>query len=74
MIFRYAQNSGELSFLHVNCATFRMSLYADDAVIFINPTLQDLNLTKQLLHLFSEVTGMITNLEKIEILRNQVDR
>jgi hypothetical protein len=41
MVFRYAQNSGALSYLHDNCAKFRMSLYADDVAVFIKPTTHD---------------------------------
>jgi hypothetical protein len=39
MLFRHAQNSRILSFLHQNCAYFIVSLYADDATLFINPKL-----------------------------------
>jgi hypothetical protein len=37
LLFRYAYNSGALSFLHDNCASFRISLYADDTAVFIKP-------------------------------------
>jgi hypothetical protein len=37
-LFHYAQNTGALSYLHPNCAGFRMSLYVDDAAVFISPT------------------------------------
>jgi hypothetical protein len=46
MLFRYAQNSGELGFLRENSARFKMSLYANDAAIFINPTPQDLSFVR----------------------------
>jgi hypothetical protein len=42
-----------------------MSLYTDDAAMFINPSLQDLNTTKYLLHIFGEASGLVTNMEKI---------
>jgi hypothetical protein len=38
MLFRYAQNSGELGFLRENSA--------NDAAIFINPTPQDLSFVR----------------------------
>jgi hypothetical protein len=65
-LFRYAQNLGALGYLHHNCASFRMSLYADDAAVFINPSQQDLQTTKYLLQLFGEASGLVTNLEKTE--------
>jgi hypothetical protein len=39
MLFQHAQNIGELSFLHENCKRFKLPLYADDAAVFINPTI-----------------------------------
>jgi hypothetical protein len=66
MLFQYAHNTGMLSYLHANCATFRMSLYADDAVVFINPTANDLLATKHILQLFGEASALITNLDKTE--------
>jgi hypothetical protein len=66
MLFQYAHNTGMLSYLHANCATFRMLLYADDAVVFINPTANDLLATKHILQLFGEAAGLITNLDKTE--------
>jgi hypothetical protein len=67
MLFQHAQNTGELSFLHKNCKRFKMSLHTDDAMMFINPTTQDLSFTKHLLHQFGEAMGLITNLEKTKI-------
>jgi hypothetical protein len=49
MLFQYAHNTGRLSYLHANRATFRMSLYADDAAVFINPSASDLLVTRQIL-------------------------
>jgi hypothetical protein len=43
-----------------------MSLYADDAAVFIKPSAQDLAVTRQILKLFGEASGLITNLEKTE--------
>jgi hypothetical protein len=44
-----------------------MSLYADDASVFINPTAQDLQATRFILQLFADAPGLITNLEKTEL-------
>jgi hypothetical protein len=45
-----------------------MSLYADATVVFISPTLYDVMVTRHILQVFGEATGLITNLEKIEFL------
>jgi hypothetical protein len=67
MLFHKAQETRILGYLHQNCASFRMSLYADDAAVFINPTAQDLQATRFILQLFADASGLITNLEKIEL-------
>jgi hypothetical protein len=64
MLFRLAQNSRALGFLHDNCASFRMSLYVDNTTVFINLSYQDLATTKHLLQLFGKASGLTTNLEK----------
>jgi hypothetical protein len=64
MLFHHAQSSGTLSFLHQNCANFRMSLYADDAAVSIHPTARDLATTKHILQIFGDASGLITNLDK----------
>jgi hypothetical protein len=66
LLFRYAQNSGVLGHLHANCTEFRMSVYADDVVVFTNPTVQDVAATRHILRVFGEASGLITNLEKTE--------
>jgi hypothetical protein len=43
-----------------------MSLYADGATVFIKPTAQDLTMTRLILKLFREASGLITNLKKTE--------
>jgi hypothetical protein len=43
-----------------------MSLYADDAAVFINPTAHDMHPTKFILNLFSEASGLTTNMDKTE--------
>jgi hypothetical protein len=67
MLFKFAHDSGELSFLHGNCASFRMSLYADDTTLFVSPTAHDLLVTRRLLQFFGDASGLITNLDKSEI-------
>jgi hypothetical protein len=57
----------ELSMLSTigNClATQRISIYADDMVIFIKPTVQDLVATRELLSVFGAVSGLHVNYRK----------
>jgi len=42
----------------------RLSLYADDAVIFLQPTATDINLTLGILHPFGEALGLKINIQK----------
>lgn len=50
-----------------SCDSFRMSLYADAAAVFIQLTAEDYRATNLLLHIFGEASGLKTNLEKTEI-------
>jgi hypothetical protein len=43
-----------------------MSLYADDAAVFINPTMQDIMVTKDILQIFGDASELITNMEKTD--------
>jgi hypothetical protein len=66
LLFCKAQSLGTIGFLHQNCTSFRMSLYIDDAAVFINPTLQDLQATSYIIQLFAHASGLSTNMEKTE--------
>jgi hypothetical protein len=67
LLFCKAQGMGEIDFLHQNCTSFRLSLYADDIDVFINPTLHDLQATKYTMNLFAKASGLSTNMDKTEI-------
>jgi hypothetical protein len=41
-----------------------VSLYADDAAVFINPSSQDLYTTMLILRIFGQASGLVTNMEK----------
>lgn len=66
-MFAYVQQQGLIQFLDKKCATFRFSLYADDAAVFIKPTQQDFDMLKLILQLFGQASGLLTNLNKTEI-------
>jgi hypothetical protein len=44
-----------------------MSLYADDAVVFLKPILSDIILTVNLLTLFGNASGLKSNVEKSSV-------
>jgi hypothetical protein len=45
----------------------RASLYADDLVIFLSPVASDLRCIREILCLFADATGLVTNTEKCSI-------
>ena len=44
-----------------------ISIYADDAVMFLWPNTNDLNLIKELLDFFGQVSGLVTNIAKSSV-------
>jgi len=65
-LFTKAESEGLLQPLH--SIGRRLSLYADDVALFIRPEPEDLQLTKSLLQIFGEASGMQTNLQKICVI------
>uniref|UniRef100_J3L168 Reverse transcriptase domain-containing protein n=1 Tax=Oryza brachyantha TaxID=4533 RepID=J3L168_ORYBR len=63
-----ATELGLLSPLACGAATCRVSLYADDAAIFLNPTKEDTGNLFQLLQNFGDVTGLWVNLAKSSVV------
>jgi hypothetical protein len=68
-ILQLATERRLLSKLNWRAARFRASLYADDEVIFLKPTPNDVNSLKRVLRWFGEVTGLQTNLQKKQVSR-----
>lgn len=66
-MFQHAQKIGMLKQLHKCCNNFRISLYADDAVVFIQPQELEFLATKLILQTFGDASRLVTNLEKTEI-------
>jgi hypothetical protein len=62
--FSKAQTMGFLSSLYKDCDSFRASLYADAAAIFIKPTFQDIKITSEILKTFVEASEIIININK----------
>jgi len=46
----------------------RISLYADDVVIFLQPSANDIRLTLDILQLFGEASGLKINVQKSTVL------
>lgn len=63
-----AESSGLLKLLAMRNIGHRMSLYADDVVMFASPGTHDVAVIKAALHKFGQVTGLHTNMVKSSIL------
>jgi hypothetical protein len=66
-LLQVATDRGLLSPLNSWTTRFRVSMYADDAVIFIKPSVDDVNNLTELLSNFGLVTGLQTNLQKTTV-------
>jgi hypothetical protein len=65
-LFQKCQQVGLISNLSRACDSFRASLYADDAAVFIKPTQKELHVTKCILDIFAQASGLVTNLAKTD--------
>jgi hypothetical protein len=65
-MFKKAQDLNLLSKVSNYCNAFRASLYADDAIVFIKPTTEDLQVTLCILQTFAHASGLTTNLDKTQ--------
>jgi hypothetical protein len=63
-MFRTAKNRGLLQSLGGADVRSRVSIYADDVVLFIKPIEADLNCAKMILNCFGSVSGLVTNMLK----------
>lgn len=63
-IFEIATEEGFLSPLKGRQAKLRLSLYADDAVVFTNPARSDINCIMQIMEAFGDATGLRMNVSK----------
>jgi len=67
-MFTRAYEVGLLQPLSSRPIQHRISLYADDVAIFLQPNAADINLSLQLLDLFGEASGLRTNVQKSNVL------
>jgi hypothetical protein len=66
MLFRKAQEAKLINKLSPNCDSFKVSLYTDDAALFLNPAEQELVVLNHIIKLFADASGLQTNLSKTQ--------
>lgn len=66
-ILRKAIETTLISAVPTRCVHTAISMYADDAAIFIQPDQRELSALKDILTTFGEVTGMRINMDKTEV-------
>ena len=59
-----AEQESQLEPIHHSAAKIRVSLYADDAAVFLNPVKEDVKMALQILEVFGQASGLQVNLEK----------
>jgi hypothetical protein len=64
ILFKKAHEVNLLQKLRPNCDTCKVSLYTDDAALFIQPNAQALKVADHILNLFAEASGLMTNMAK----------
>lgn len=72
-LLHHAADQGLLSPLPCRRVKLRASLYADDAAILVNPTKEDVQTVAQVLDLFGEVSGLVTDRGKCAAYPIQCD-
>jgi hypothetical protein len=63
-----AADAGLLLPLSRRAFKHRVSMYADDVVLFLCPAAEDIEITLDILNLFGKATGLKTNLQKSNVL------
>jgi mannosylglycoprotein endo-beta-mannosidase len=66
-LLQVATDRGLLTKLNGRAARFRISMYADDVVVFLKPSVTDATNLRDLLLNFGQVTGLQTNLQKTTV-------
>jgi hypothetical protein len=65
-LFKKAQDLGLLEKVSSTYDNFKMTLYADGAIVFIKPEEKDLTVTTSILNIFAQASRLTTNLRKTE--------
>ena len=66
-LFKLATLEGNLSELRARHAKLRLSLYADDAALFLNPHKEEVDLVLQIMQSFGYATGLRINVAKSSV-------
>jgi hypothetical protein len=72
-MLQLATSHGILSLIRSRMMNCRISLYADDAGIFINPIKGELHAISGILDYFGKASGLVTNLAKTEVFAVRCD-
>jgi len=67
-LFVKAGAEGLLQPLSPRISGQRLSLYADDVALFIRPSVEELQVTREILNIFGSASGLHTNLQKSNII------
>jgi hypothetical protein len=67
LLIQKASDEGLLQQLSSGTLHHRLSLYADDAVVFLRPVASDINLVLEILRFFGEASGLKTNVQKSSV-------
>jgi hypothetical protein len=63
-MFLLAEDRGLLHNLQEGNVRNRISIYADDVVLFVKPIVEDLNCVKVILDCFGSASGLVCNMNK----------
>jgi hypothetical protein len=66
-LFAKANRDGVLRPLQLPEIKFQCSIYADDVILFIRPSVHEAAAVKHILHVFGEASGLKTNLSKCSV-------
>lgn len=66
-LFQIATSEGLLSPRHTRVAGLRVSLYVDDAAVFVKPNKEEVGVVAQILDIFRQASGLIINRAKCAV-------
>ena len=66
-MFQKASRDGVLRRMEPREVKFQCSIYADDVILFIRPSVQEATAVKEIMHIFGDASGLKTNLSKCSI-------
>jgi len=67
LLLALEEASSNLSPIQTNMAKIRISLYANDAAIFVNPVKEEIDVIKEVLVAFGDASGLRVNLSKSSV-------